>query len=659
MKPNGRSAPPAGKRVRSFSDIWRLARWLLGFLRPYLGLFLLATLFTIGYAWANALRAVVAGGFIEYVLPQSEAKGAALRAKEAARAAKPDAAAPAFVPETVREAESGLKARAAALLPERGDTRGWIRLLAIAAVAVAITLGVTDFLKTILTQAVVVRIILDIQQTVLRHLLSLSLRFFSRRKLGDLFSRLTSDILQTQQALTFLFGEIFEDFFRIVAHGTTAIVASPLLAGLSALFVPAIALPLQAFARKVRKRARGRQESGAEALEAIQQMLSGIRTIKVFNREDFEGERLRRRNRDFFRSSMKVVRIKAASRGLLELISNVLVPVFIVAGVYFLGGGHVSAGALAVFVASVALMYEPCKRLVRAYNNLQESLAGADRVWEVLGERPEIEEAPDAVDLEKTKGHVRVRNVSFAYAGEPVLRNVSVEALPGEVVAVVGPSGAGKSTLLDLVARLYDPDEGTIEVDGIDIRKLRRAALARHMAIVTQDPFLFNDTVLENLRYGNATATEEQVRAACAAANILDVIQGLPQGFQTVVGDRGATLSGGQRQRITIARALLKDATILLLDEATSALDAESERAVQEALERLMRGRTTFVIAHRLSTIVAAHKIVVLDDGRVVEEGRHDELLARGGLYAKLCDLQAVGAGAAGKRGEVPPGGDA
>ena len=618
--------------TRTLADIWRFARWLFGFVRPYLGLFAIASLCTAAYATVNSLRAVVAGAFVEHVLAPGAGAGAGRPASGLI---------------------GGLGARLQGLLPADGDVWAWVKLLAAASLGLAVLLGTTGYLRGWLTQAVVFRVLLDIQQRVCAHLLSLSLRFFHRQKLGDIYSRLTNDITQTQYALGYLYGEIFEDVFRIVAHAACAFYASPGLAGLSIVFIPAVVVPLQAFARRVRRRARTRQVAFGESLERIQQMLSGIRTVKGFNREAFEGERFGRKNDDLFRRSMKVMRLKSASGGLLELITNALIPAFVLGGIYFLVTGRVSKGDLTIFVGSVALMYEPSKRLVRAYNNLQETLAGVERVWQLLAERPDVVDAPDAVALEGVRGHVALSDVSFRYGGEPVLRDVSIEARPGEVVAIVGPSGAGKSTLLDLIARFYDPDAGAIRVDGVDVRKVRRDSLARHVAIVTQEPFLFNEPVIDNLRYGRPEATVEQVRAACAAANVLDVVDALPQGLDTVVGERGATLSVGQRQRLTIARALLKEAPILLLDEATSALDAGSERAVQEALDRLMKGRTTFVVAHRLSTVAGADRIVVLEGGRVVEEGRHEELVAGGGLYARLCELQHMTPAAAGQPAEA------
>jgi subfamily B ATP-binding cassette protein MsbA len=274
---------------------------------------------------------------------------------------------------------------------------------------------------------------------------------------------------------------------------------------------------------------------------------------------------------------------------------------------------------------------------------MQESLAGLDRLEELLAEKPDQEDASEATPRTNVRGDVSLAGVTFAYRNEPVLHDVTFEAHAGEVVALVGPSGGGKSTLIDLIARFYDPDAGTVSVDGRDVRTVTRRSLLASLAIVTQEPFLFNDTVLENVRYGRPTASRDEVVAACRAANIHEAVSALPNGYDTVVGERGATLSGGQRQRLTIARALLKDPRILLLDEATSALDSESERVVQEALERLMRGRTTLVVAHRLSTVMGATRIVVLDRGQVVEEGRHEDLVARGGLYQKLHALQSGG----------------
>ena len=598
-------------RARTWGDMVRLARWLAGFVRPHWKLLALTVLCTAAYAQANAGRVWLVREFAG-IFEELEKPGAA--------------------------------------------ASHWDRVsfLALVAAGIALSFAAAEFGKEYLGNAFVLRVHIAIREAVARHVLSLSMRFFHRSRLGDVFSRLTNDVAMTQSALVFLFTEIFADAIAIVWLAGACVWASPLLS-LSAIAVgPLVVLPLVALGRKIRRRAHGRQLSQADLTESMQQMFTGIRIVKAFDAEAKEAERFHLRNEDYFRKSLKVVRAKAISKGLLDLINNALVPVLLLAGMWVVIRGALPPRDLVAFMVALGLMYEPAKKLVKSYTGFQESLAGADRVQELLAERSDVPDAPDSRPLEVRHGAVTFERVSFAYAGETVLKDVSLEARAGEVVAVVGPSGAGKSTLLDLIARFYDPQEGTVRIDGQDIRKVTRASLMRHLAIVTQEPFLFNDTVLENVRYGRPEATEEEVIEACRAADIHDVIVALPAGYRTIVGERGATLSGGERQRLTIARAILKDPTILLLDEATSALDSESEKAVQAALERLMKGRTTFVVAHRLSTITAADRIVVIDRGRIVEQGRHEELVRRGGLYAKLWALQSGGS-----LGAVPLAGQA
>ncbi len=596
------SGPNGGGARRGLAEIVRLVRFLLVHARPHWRLLAATFIFTGIYAATGAARSWLGKGVVSVFQPGR--------------------------------------------MPTEAEVVGiWdqVTVLVTYAGVLAVVLGSSDYFKEYFHQSFIMRVVISIREAVTKHLLSLSLRFFNRRKMGDLYSRLTNDVGQAHQALTFLFGDIVEDVLTIAFLLVSCIIASPLLTGTVALAGPLVVWPLATFGRKIRRRARSRQGMAAEVTESMQQMLSGIRTVKAFDREDHELERFHERNDDFFRANLKVVKTRALSRGLLEALNHGIVPLLLLGGIWLVMKGWLTAPDLAWFLGSLVLMYPAARRITRSYNNLQESLAGLDRIEELLNERTDLPDAPDARALEAVRGEVALRSVSFAYGSEAVLRDVSLEAKPGEVVALVGPSGGGKSTLLDLIARFYDPDQGAVEVDGRDIRGVTRRSLIAHIGIVNQEPFLFNDTVVENIRYGRRDASMDDVVAACRAANIHDVIAALPRGYETVVGERGATLSGGQRQRLTIARALLKDPRILLLDEATSALDSESERIVQEALERLMRGRTTFVVAHRLSTVIGASRIVVIDRGRVVEQGRHEELVARGGLYAKLYTLQSGG----------------
>jgi subfamily B ATP-binding cassette protein MsbA len=337
---------------------------------------------------------------------------------------------------------------------------------------------------------------------------------------------------------------------------------------------------------------------------------------------------------------LHVVKAKALSSGVQEFLQSATLTILVVGGLWVLCTGwlRLTQAEFIAFLICCASLNRPVKMLTKAWNTLQESLAGCERIFELLEVPPEIVDAPDAVDLPPLRDSIRFRNVSFAYNEEPVLRSVDVEIRKGQVVAIVGPSGAGKSTFLDLLCRFYDPTSGSVEFDGLDIRRVRRDSLLSRVAVVSQENFLFNDTIAENIRYGRPGAADADVEAAARAANIHDLIASLPEGYKSTAGERGAKLSGGERQRIAIARAILRDPALLLLDEATSALDSQNEKLVQGALDKLMRegGRTTFVVAHRLSTIQNADLILVIEKGALVESGSHAELMAKDGLYTRL-----------------------
>jgi len=373
------------------------------------------------------------------------------------------------------------------------------------------------------------------------------------------------------------------------------------------------------------------------------QMFSGIKIVKAFRMEETESRRFRGLNDDLFHREMKVVKIQELSKSITELFNNFTYILFMGIGIYAIMKAMLglTLPVLVAFLALATTLYRPIKNLSRAYNNVSESMAGIERVTEILDLDPGTPGQEGSETLTEIRKDICFEHVSFSYDGQQtVLKDIDLEVAKGETVALVGRTGVGKTTLSDLIPRFYDPTKGRILVDGVDIRSFSRDSLLRHIAVVTQEPFLFDTSVEENIRYGRPDATDEEILQAARAAFIHDRILALPEGYNTRVGDRGARLSGGERQRITIARAILRNPSILILDEATSSLDAESEQWVKKAVDNLMEGRTTVAIAHRLSTIRNADKIVVLEDGRISMTGRHEELMRREGLYRELCALQ-------------------
>ncbi len=501
---------------------------------------------------------------------------------------------------------------------------------------------ISGFVRMYAEGVVVWSALTSVRFALFQKLSSMSLTYYSGIRTGELISRLTNDLQATLNALKIMFGKLITQPIMFVIFFAMALGASWQLTLIALVCFPAMVFTFGRYGQRIRRHGRKALERLADVTDSITQLLNGIRVVKSFNMEEAENEEFRRRNEAQLSRSLRLVR----SRALADVLPDffMLIPLAIVCLVahYLLPTGKLKFSDLMLCIAGLGFMAAPVRRLVKAYNDLQQSLPGVLRTFELLDMEPYVQDAPDAYDLPGVHQGVEFRDVWFAYDQAPVLKGISLQVPCGKLYAIVGETGAGKSTMLDLIPRFYDPTEGAVLIDGHDVRRLTRKSLMQQIAIVGQHPFLFNRSLAQNICYGKPGASFEEVVAAARAANIHEFIESLPHGYDTLAGEAGGRLSGGQRQCITIARAILKNAPILILDEATSSLDAESEMLVQQGLNNLMEGRTTFVIAHRLSTVRHADRIVVLRDGRIVEEGTHEDLLSLDGEYGRLYQLQFI-----------------
>ena len=605
---------------------------LLGYLRPYRSRLAGAIFFMVVYAITTTASLGLVSPFMRVLFERPGMGAAAAPAPVATTHAANPVKWPSFL-------EQGMNRAIVQARPLVALERICLFLL-----VVLFLKNLADYLQSAWMMRVEQAAIRDLRNDLQGHLQRLSLSYFHASRTGVVISRVTNDVEYLRNALASGVSTFVKDALTLVGAIALAFFASWRLTLLALLILPAASFGLQVVGRKMRRRSTRAQERMGDLTAMLQETTSGARVVRAFGAESFERERFARANQAFYDAFVRMRRVALLARPMSEFgLVIVAVAMLWFGGKEIFQGGGLAPHQFVLFVTALLTTISPTKSLAEVSANLHQGVAAAERLFSLLDTKTEVPERPLAPALAPFRSRIRYEGVHFAYGdGPPVLDDVSFEIERGKIVALVGSSGAGKSTVMDLLPRFYDPTAGRITVDGVDVREVTLVSLRSQLGIVTQETILFHDTVRGNIAYGMPEVSDEEVRRAAEAAHAHTFIQAMPQGYGTVIGDRGVRLSGGERQRLAIARALLRNPPILLLDEATSALDAESERLVQQALERLMRDRTVLVIAHRLSTVQHADQIVVLEGGRVVATGNHRELMSGGGLYRRLYDLQFV-----------------
>jgi ATP-binding cassette, subfamily B, bacterial MsbA len=523
-------------------------------------------------------------------------------------------------------------------------TNAWT-IVAFALVASTVLKGICDYSGTYLVNYAGFGMITDLRDDLYTALLRRSAAFFSKHTTGTLLSTIINDVERVQYAMSTVLAEFLQQFFTFVFTAALVIILGGNLAWVLLLFVPVIVFSSRKIGSRVRHTTRHGQDKLAEIQNILHESISGNRIVKAFNTENWEISKFRDAARRLFRANLRSVAAMAISSPLMDILGVIGIALLLLLGRGRIAHNQMTPGVFVAFITAVFSLYNPVRKFALFYNNFQQALGASSEIFKFMDLEDDVRDKPHAKTLPKFSGSVRFEQVGFAYAHEgedshAVLRDINLEVRRGEVLAVVGSSGAGKSTLVHLIPRFFDVTGGRLLIDGYDVRDVTLASLRAQVGIVTQETVLFNDTVRNNIAYGQPQVPQKEVEASARAALAHDFIVALPAGYDTVIGERGVRLSGGERQRLAIARALLKNAPVLILDEATSALDSESEAMVQSALHNLMSGRTVFVIAHRLSTVRRADRIVVIENGTIADIGRHEELMTKLGTYRRLYELQ-------------------
>jgi ATP-binding cassette, subfamily B, bacterial MsbA len=596
---------------------------LLGFLRPYSLQFGVSVVLMAAVGALDAFRVLLLGPIIDKVLnPSSPSQGLSL---------------------------GQLPGSDQTIYLQKFIPSYWhnpLSVVAVALIGATILKGVCDYAGTYLVNYAGLGLITDLRNKLYDKILRRSIAFFSRHSTGVLMSTVINDVDKIQVTFSVALAEFLQQFFTLIGLVAVVIFLGHKLALVLLLFVPFVVISAGRMGRRVRQTTRRGQDKLADIQNILHESITGNRIVKAFTMERWESTRFRDAAKKLFRANLRSVAAQAQSSPLMEIIGAIAVAGLLWMGRRVVNSHAMSTGVFLAFIFAVFKLYDPVRKFALFNNSLQQALGASQEVFSVVDEPDDILEKPGAMALSPFRKNVRFENVSFTYGGNgdetPILRNVNLEVQAGEIVAIVGSSGAGKSTLVHLIPRFFDVTSGAIKIDGQDIREVSLMSLRAQIGIVTQETILFNETVRNNIAYGQPNVTQPAVVEAARCALAHDFIQKLPEGYDTIIGEKGLRLSGGERQRVAIARALLKNAPILILDEATSALDTESESLVQSALQNLMSGRTVFVIAHRLSTIRRVDRIVVLENGHISDSGTHEDLLNRLGTYRKLYELQFV-----------------